>query len=618
MKNVLQLITCLLLSITSLNAQDKLWEKDLKDDLYNVSWIKQSNDGVIIAAGDKGLMALDNTTGETLWHQKEFKGVDKNTFFAIEGLPMIYVEYVPMLGKTRGLILNSTTGDILFDTKENDYRVRNYTMISESGVILFELIGGSERFLMSFDLKTWETKWATVVGEAKGLFSKLVNKSFIDQGPFLNKEGNILVSIKKDIFALDAATGNILWQYEGDKDVNALVYSNSNNSLYIGIKKSKKLVVLNPSTGEDITPGKLKLRGTLIDVRQDNGNLVLVETEGFNIIDPSTNEFKWKKSFKIEYLDEVIPNTQGYIAIGKDEDDGTIALVDPEGDKIWDSKVKGYAYYVTPTKKGVLYVSTERSNILDFEDGKDVWKKDVKFKSIPAVTYDDQEEKVILFENGNGYKFDLTTGDINLFAEDIDLEDVKKKTPLEAEYVSGAGYLLHTDQHISLLDPSGAVKYTNYYKPPATVDGLLSIAQVGLNVVGVDLDIQGSMENINMLTALSNGSYRSAGDQSDATTTTSNIVGLYSGSNAAEMTTVFEVTKTRYSNSKSNDSHKFIVAKVNQESGTKHFINMINKATGVVDKRIELLDKTPNYFIDDIDNVVFVNEKNHIISSYQF
>lgn len=628
MKKLLLCGVCLLMSILNLNAQDKLWEKDLKEDLYNVSWIKQSNDGVIIAAGDKGLMGLNNVTGETLWHNKELKAVDKNTFLNIDGLPMIYIEYAPFLGKKRGLILNSSTGDILFDTKEKDYKIKNYTVIPEKKVILFELIGGREKFLMSFSLETWQTEWTKGLGEvektkiglggAKSLLSKIRKKSFIDKGPFFNKEGNLLLSIEEDIFTLDFTNGDILWQYKGNKNINALVYSNVNNSIYVGIKKSKKLVVLKPSTGEDITPGKLKLRGTLIDVREYDGNLVLVETEGFNIIDPSTNTFKWKKSFKIEYLDEVIPNEQGYIAIGKDEKDGAIALVNNGGDKIWSSKVKGYAYYVTPTKKGVLYVSSERANILDFEKGKDVWDKDVKFKSIPAVTYDDKEDKVILFENKKGYKFDLISGDITLFAEDIILEEVKRKTPIEAEYISGAGYLLFDDQHISLLEPSGNLRYTHFYKPPSDIGGLVGVAQLGLNVVGVDLDIKGSMNNISALTALSNGSYRSGGDQSDTNSKTSGVAGMYVGDNKGQMQTVFEITKTRFFNSKSIDSHKFIVAKIKQETGSKHFINMINKVTGKTDKMIELFDKTPNYFIDEVDNVVFVNEKNHLISSYEF
>ncbi|MFC5048799.1 PQQ-binding-like beta-propeller repeat protein [Aquimarina hainanensis] len=211
--------------------------------------------------------------------------------------------------------------------------------------------------------------------------------SFINQGPYFSKENNLILGIKEKIYTINAETGAIVWTHEANKKIKALVYSEKNNSLYLGVKKAKTLKVLQPATGEDITPGKLKLRGTLIDVRPDkDNNLILVETEGFNIIDPQTNEFKWKKSFKIDYLDEVIPHEKGLIAIGKDEKDGTISLVDPNGKKIWTSKVKGYAYYITPTENGVLYVSTERSNILDYDKGKDVWDKDVKFKSIPAVT----------------------------------------------------------------------------------------------------------------------------------------------------------------------------------------------------------------------------------------
>ena len=37
------------------NAQEKIWEKDLKSELYEVGWIKQLSDGNIIASGAKGV-----------------------------------------------------------------------------------------------------------------------------------------------------------------------------------------------------------------------------------------------------------------------------------------------------------------------------------------------------------------------------------------------------------------------------------------------------------------------------------------------------------------------------------------------------------------------------------
>lgn len=617
-KNHILLISFLLL-FNTLFSQQKLWEHNLKADLYEVGWIKQSNDGLVIASGAKGLLAMNNTNGDIVWHNKELKAINKNTFFNIEGLPLFYVEYSPIVGKTRGIIINSSNGDIVFDTKDEGYRIKDYTIFLDKEIILFELLKDKTRKLMSFGLKTWQLSWISDLGEIGGLLKKLSKKSFIDQGPYFTKENNLIVGLKDEIYAVNLLNGDIIWKHKADKRIKALVYSKANNSLYLGIKKSNKLQVLSPVSGEDITPGKLKLRGTLIDVVPNkNEDLILVETEGFNIIDPKTNEFKWKKSFKIDFLDEVIPHEKGFIAIGKDEDDGTIALVTKDGKKIWDSKVKGYAYYVTPTPKGILYISTERSNILDYSDGKDVWRKDVKFKSIPAVTYDDVENKVVLFENKKAYKFDLKTGSIDLFAENIELEKVKRKTPLEAEYIQNEGYLLNTDQHISLLSHNGQLKYSKYYVPASSIDGLVGFAELGLKITGIDLDIQGAINNIRKLTALSNGVYRTSLDQNDGTSKESNIASLYTG-DSDNFTTVFEITKKRFFNSKSIKNHKFIVSKLKREDETStHKIIMINKKTGKIDTQIELLDKTPNYVIDEVDNVVFINEKNHLISSYKF
>jgi len=603
------------------NAQQKVWEVDLKDALYEVGWVLQSNDGLIIAAGAKGLLAMDNNTGATVWHNQELKGVDKNSFMNIEGLPLFYVEYAPLAGKKRGIIINSSNGDIVFDTKDEGYSIKQFTVLNEQGCILFEIMKGNEQMLMKFSLKTWKSEWVAKVGETKGMIGNAMGKlaaTFIDQGPIITKDSKILiVGMDANIASINFETGAIAWTKENDKDIKALVYSGINNSLYLGIRKSNKLTVLDPATGNDITPGKLKLKGTLLDVLPDkDGNLVLVETEGFNLIDPKTNNFVWKSSYKIDFLDEVIPNENGYIAIGKDEKDGGISLVNKEGKKIWDSKVKGYAYYATPTPKGILYISTERSNILNYKDGKDVWDKDVKFVSIPAVTFDEKEKKVILFENKKAYKFDLSTGEMTIFAEKIELENVKKSTPLKAEYVK-EGYFISTDQHTSLLSPAGKLIYSKYFEPVSSIGGFQNMAQLGLDIAGVDIDIQGSIDNINTLSALANGAYVSSADQNDISSTETAVAGLYVGTSAANMTPVFEITKKRYFNTKMTKDQQFMSVKQKEADVTKNYIFVLNKNTGAIDKKIELMDKTPNYIIDEVDKRVFLNEKNHMISCHQ-
>ena len=617
------LMLILALCITTTYAQDKLWEINLNEKLYKVGWIEQTNDGLILAAGDKGLMALDNNTGAEVWFNETLKSVDRNSFLSIPGLPMFYAEYVPIIGKTRGVLINSSNGDILFDTKENGYKVKGFTVYPELAMILFELVQDKMRYLMRFSLKTWTEEWMAPVGKNKeNLLQKAFGGvSFVDHEPQFDQNGNMIIGIDDEIYVINPKNGSELWRYEANKKIKALVYSPISNSIYVGIRKSNKLTILEPKTGEDITSGKLKLRGYMIDLVQgdDTDNLILIETEGFNIIDPKTNNLLWKKSYKMDPLTEVIPNGSDFIAIGKGEKVGQMARVDANGKKVWDTKISGYAYFNSLTKKGVMYISTARSNIIDYDTGKDVWKKDVKFRSIPAVAYDEQEDKVVIYENGNAYKFDLETGDIDLFAENVDLEKVSRKTPLQAEYVMNKGYFLFTDQHISMLSNQGELVYTDYYQPPSSSNALLALGDfAGSAVLGVDLDIAGSIENINMLTDLSNGVYRSNLDQNGANQETSLVAGLYVD-NGNTMQPVLEVTKTRYFNSQQTLDHHFLVTKVKSDTApTKHSIYMVNKATGKIEKEIDLLDKTPNYLVDTVDNRVFVNQNNELLTSYQF
>lgn len=618
-KKLVTLLICAIVSLQFVSAQEKLWQIDMGGgNLTKIGWLKQANNGYIITSGSNGLSALDNNTGETIWNNEELVGVSKGSFQNIEAMPLFIAEYSPFVGKKRSIIVNAANGDVLYNSKDGDYSFKTYHLMIDQGFILFELSSKTDRGLMKFSLKTWKSEWFASIGPAKGLGDKLTSAygyGFVNFGPIITKDnGQLIIGLKVQTISFDLNTGEELWNNVADKRMRALVYSSRNNSLYQGIKGSKKLTVFDPANGNDITPGKLKLKGTLVDITEDeSGNLVLVETEGFNLIKPETGELIWKKSYKIDYLDEVIPFEDGYIAIGKDDKDGSISLVDKNGKKVWDSKVKGYAYYATPTNSGVLYISTERSNILNYEDGKDIWKKDVKFKSIPAVAFDDKENKVILFENKKGYKFDLESGAIELFAEDIELLEVKKKTPLVAEYVS-TGYFLTADQHASVLSPEGKIVYTKYFKPVTTTD-YTKLAQVGLNVLGVDFDIEGAMENLDALKTITNRNV----DDTDATEETSVVVGVYVGNGAGIMEPVFEVTKTRYFNSKSTKDVKFILAKKETtETDGRNYVYMIDKASGEIIKKIELLDKTPNYIIDDIDSRVFINEKNKIISAIQF
>lgn len=613
MRSLFILLLCLG-TATALVAQTELWSSEAGAALNRINWIEQANDGTIITAGESGMAGINHQTGETVWTLEDVGGADRSTFFNVEGMPLFYVETSPLSATaiSRGFIVNAGTGKVLYDTREDKLRVKTYTFVPETSSLIFEAMkGGNERYIINFSLADQAVKWVTPVGKSKGLASKIKDLagtgSFVTQGPLFTPQGTVVFGIKDVIYAIDTKTGAIKWEQETDKKIKALVYSSANNSLYLGIRKEKKLTVLEPNSGKDITPGKLKLKGTMLDVVEDAaGNLVLVETEGFNLIDPATNEFQWKKSYKIEALDEVVPTKGGYLAIGKEEKGSEVHLVGADGKKVWDSKVKGYAYFATQTPKGVMYISTERSNILNYSDGKDVWDKDVKFKTLPAVAIDDETGKVFLFENKKAYTFNFESGTIDLIGEDLELEKVNRKVFLEAEAVKG-GYFVYDDQHVNLIGRDGKLKYTSYYSPMVSVD-LLSVAGSVANLAGLPAGVTGSIRNLQTLNEMDKSRR-----QTGATATTKVSEGTIQFNNGP-VQELYSVSSTRFTNSQQTKEHKFLTTR-DDETGLKSLF-MIDKSSGEVIKKIELVEKNPGYVVDVVDNVIFLTEKDKLIRAY--
>jgi len=607
-KKIQQVLICyFLISSFFCHAQNMLWEKDLKEQLFKVSWIEQSNDGVILAAGDKGLLGLDNNSGDLLWQNKDLKAIDRNTFQKIDGLPLITVEASSMFGKKKSLIINSYSGDVLFDSKEENLKIGNYHILSNVNSIVFEARQGDNQKLLLFNYETAKTSWLTDVGPADGGIKGMVKKavkgfSFLNDTPTLIGSSHMMVVEGKKIHVLEMNSGKIVWSTPFKKNIKAAIFSPVDNKIYVGVKE--KLQVLDATNGQDVTSGKMKLEGSFVNAytNKDN-NLVIVSSGGFNILNPSTGKFLWKKSYGINGLYNVIDMSDHYLAIGGEEKSSAIARVSKEGKKVWKEKLDGYAYHVQPIEKGIFYLSTEKSNILSYGEGDKIWKKDIKFKAIPSVAVDEKNGEVIFYEGKELYRFNLNSGNIETIAEGIKFEKAKKSTfHLETR---PNGYFLHSDQHVSFFDKSGKTAYNNYH-PPVSNLNISSALSLTAKVAGVDLDIAGSMETIKSLNALAHGSVMSSGDQNEAASQKSSG-GLYTGGSP-----ILEVTKTRFFNSKKVKDHNYILTNQNG----KNQIVMVNKDSGKIDKTIALDDKTPSYITDDVDQRVFLNENNQMVRCY--
>ncbi|NJO00942.1 MAG: PQQ-binding-like beta-propeller repeat protein [Bacteroidia bacterium] len=593
-------------------SQEKLWEKDLRDVLYNVSWIEQSNDGVIIAAGDKGLAGVDNYSGEIRWHNPELKAVNRNSFYLVEGLPVFHVQYQPLAGKTRSLLIESSSGKILFDSKDEQMEIGKYSILPQISGILFEAKQASQNKLLLFDYAKGEVKWMSDQGASPGLVKSVVNKAknltgFLAFPPVVIDNTKLLVAEDKKVSLLDASQGKVLWSQEFKDKLKAVVYSPVGQRIYAGVKN--RLQIMESATGQDITDSKMKLGGELITVFPNSDNkIVVVDAASFNILDPATNQFIWKKSVEVDGLYDVIEVDNHYYAVGSEEKSSVIAKVDKNSERIWKAKLDGYAYYVQPIATGVFYLSSEKSNILQYETGDKIWKKDIKFSAIPAVNVDDKSQEVVFFEGEKLHKFSLKNGNLEALNESIAFK--KTKDAVFQLEIRPSGYFIFANQHLAFVDKGGKLAYTSYYEPVATTEGLTQIAEMGVYATtGVDLDIQGSLESIAALKSLSQGAYRSGGDQSEGSSQSTLIAGLY-----ANNVPVFEVSKKRYFNSREAKDHFYVLSKSETEGNQ---ILRIQKEPGKADKKISLTDKTPSYVVDEVDDVVFVSEKNHLLTAYK-
>ncbi|MEL6275401.1 MAG: hypothetical protein AAFU03_09905, partial [Bacteroidota bacterium] len=110
------------------------------------------------------------------------------------------------------------------------------------------------------------------------------------------------------------------------------------------------------------------------------------------------------------------------------------------------------------------------------------------------------------------------------------------------------------------------------------------------------------------------GAYRSGGKQSGANRDVNrNSVGVRV--NGGPYQELFAWTSTRFYNSQQTKAHQFLTAK--GKDGSSKYLFMINKASGEIEKQIELLEKDPGYVVDVVDDVVFLSEKGKLVTAFK-
>lgn len=580
------------------------WTVDLKSDVYNINWFQQANDGTLVIGGSKSTMGLDHKTGEILWKNDQLKAVSSESIVHVDPLPFMMLETATMGGKKNIVMIETHSGEVITNSQNEDFTLMNYNLFTDEGFILFELKENDQYVLSLYDIAKNETQWKLPIDKAKkGLKGLLKGQtSFLSKVPYI-LDGSAIVNYKKKVMVLDITSGDMTWSKEYDKKIDELFVIENE----IFISQGKEVVVLAVGSGEQ-SNSNIKLKDDLTGYQDYEDGFYLYNQKGFNPFNQESKSVMWDKPDKIKQTHELYLTKNGYVSInlGEDnrvEDQGSVALVDKNGKKIWQKSFDGSPIYVFPTVKGVFFISDKHSNVFSYSDGKTLIKKGIKITDKFAVAFDAENQEVVIYSDKKLTLFNVETGKPKVLAEDIDL----KKYDSEKDYlnleVRPDGYFLYSSNNTVFINHTGKVKFNNYYKPVKSSGLLAAALSVANSATG--LNMEESYGDFQQIQGLMGGVVVSGEKTSSSRKSTTSVASSYVGDE-----TVFDVSITRFNATSETKDFLYVFTKLDD----KNQLLKINKDTGDVEKKFILKDKDPTYLVDEFDQRLYFLEKSSINS----
>lgn len=604
------LCTVLSIGIYTAAAQktEPIFEIPAGNIVNNARFLLQASTGELIAGNALGLMAIDPVKKTVAWENKDFLDLDEDDITVIDGTPYIKIERQKMTSLAANkntYIIQVNDGKIVYDSKGEGIKVRSTLIIPELKGLLVESVKDGTLSVSFIDFATNKQTWSVPlaqektggigIGALKRAIKSHLNSAF-NVSPLTDAAGNLLLVYKKEIFAI-SKTGSLAWKKAYEENVDDAYISTDKKAMFIGYKKY--IDKLNTADGASLLKEPIKMRDELNGITPLGNDYIVYNQAGINVMDANGN-MKWEKDTKLGNITEVRFTDKGILAIQPVKDEETYFFwVDNNGKKIWNEELKGAFTLAEPTAKGVMYVTSERANILTYEKGKDVWNKDIKLKGKANFGVDAGNKILYAYANEKLHAFNFNDVTYKLVAEDLEL----KKFNEEEEALkfdirkNGATVIISANQNVaSIQSADGKVNYNNYFKDIGnTKKKLLKIASVGVQAYGAGKAVQGG---INMNQGLAD------------VMTTGNANQFVTGYNQREQgiamneaaTEVYNEAAKRYLASQATKENLYILSEMPEGNG----LLVWNKDRGEATKKIFFSDTTPVFVVDEATDRVYV------------
>lgn len=603
-----------ILSLRSFSQTTPEWTTDVGGFLSGVNFIRQSDVGTLVVSTHTKLVGIDPRTKSKAWETTEVKDILEEEFKVIDGTQYIMVEFQKQtsLSKNKTVaILDSYTGKMVYNSRDEDIKVRNTRIVPELKGLMIEAVKESQYFIGFLDFASSQVTWTKTFGKVKtggigiGALKRALKshlESVFNVKPAVDADGNFIFSNKEMVYCVDGKTGTERWTKEFKNDVTDFVLSPDKKELFVVYDDVMDKV--EAGTGKNLYAKSIKLGGNVNGLMPLNDATVVMHSDGFNILEANGN-MRWKKDASVGDISSVWAIADGFVALEVGDKESKIIKVGSDGKKQWSESVSDPVYTVEPISNGVIYITTAKANILSYDKGKDVWKKDIKIKGNPAFGIDREKHVVYVYSDKTLSSFDLNNGTYKEILEELKLKDYDDDKELATLEVRNGGLFIQTNQNVAFIKDDGTVLYNKYF----TEAGMSKGARGLLKAVGVAANIGGTAYGLAGLGKTEDLKFTQVGANTYEVTSKQIAAG---GAVSQGGQQLYEFAQARFFATQSAKNTVYILSKWNEGTG----LVVVDKDNGGEIRRIAFNDKAPQYVVDEADYKVYVMVKDKELRAY--
>jgi outer membrane protein assembly factor BamB len=615
-KSFLTILFSLFLSI-GLKA---FWFVDMPTE---VKWLKVSPTGYVIVMCDDGLHGIDPAKQAIAWSCPAITGLEADDFENIDGSPLVLLKK-PNSSKT--WIINSVTGTVLFDSEQYGFeKIAQRQMFIERGIFLVEGTIGSDYLLVCIDVDNGKTLWQKRISEKKslGIGSSLVFRP----KPRIDADGNFLYGTDKRILRINSATGDIMWEKElkskvryiclsPDNSFTMVVTGSVSNSMMNSPEENSTGVTMSGNVGSfnidafkvadgaAIWPESSKFKSKFSGVMLGEKDFLVYFETGYLLVDYANGKSKWKESPRLA-ADEIGPllvTDKGFItATAGYKSNSYINYIAFDGTQIWkkpfltDNGVQDLR--ITP--KGVFYISSGSTSIIDINTGKSLWINDdyPMMRRISAMCYDQPTDSYYAIGSGILLKVEPSKEKHTTIIQKFAFQGDEVPTTIEK---TPQGIFLSSAQNAAMLGEDGKIIYQKYYPAPE-VTGL---ARVALNMASL-VALYSTYNNL--YSAAKANVYAKAYGSPELQNMSDNYMKRAERS-AAVANGVNEMLQHRFTASAATKNRLVMLTTITNDAAQRvsGFV-VLDKATGALVKNFEISmkNKSPLFTVDTEENKMY-------------